>query len=120
MTRVLFFLTILSSLGSYASAAPLYLNVGQSASIDQNTVYQYGGQVEVYCGGNYQPPPPPPPPIQHLWECTYDCGSKAGQEPKVGRGYSQQQAMRDAQAQTCTQYVGGQPQYFQGCSLVQQ
>jgi hypothetical protein len=53
-----------------------------------------------------------------IWECTYSCGSR-GQEPKVGRGYDQRQAARDAQRQICTRYEGGHPKYFQGCRRTQ-
>jgi hypothetical protein len=49
------------------------------------------------------------------WTCTYTCGSKEFQEPKVGHGRNQYEAMRDAQAQQCTQYEGGFPKYFRGC-----
>ena len=51
------------------------------------------------------------------WTCTYSCGSK-GQEPKFGHGRSQYEACREAQGQICTEYVGGYPQYYQGCNLV--
>lgn len=135
MTRALIFFAMVFS--SYASAAPLNLNVGQSAFIDQRVLYQYRGRIEVYCGG-YQPAPPPynpppynpppynpppynPPPYnppgQTGWECVYSCGSK-GQERKVGRGWTQDQASREAQRQTCTEYEGGSPKYYQGCTQV--
>jgi hypothetical protein len=54
---------------------------------------------------------------QAEWQCTYSCGSK-GQEPKVGRGWSQHEAARDAQRYTCTRYEGGSPKYYQGCEYV--
>jgi dsRNA-specific ribonuclease len=51
------------------------------------------------------------------WECTYSCGSK-GQEAKTGRGWSQNDAIRDARRHTCHKYEGGQPKYYQGCQYV--
>lgn len=69
-------------------------------------------------GGWHRPRPPHHNPgwgRPEQWQCTYRCGSKPGQEPKVGFGRSQVEAARNAQAQTCTQYVGGNPTFFEGC-----